>query len=272
MAGGKPVAPATWRVTTIRRITTGADNVKPFVLPHPRGGAYLAWAQKDGERTAAYFARSADGIRFEAPVRLSPEGMDLDLGAENGPHVAAGPNGDLFVVWAAGSRAAARPRPAGHGGHRGHPSRPGNLNIYLVRSTDDGRTFSAPRRGNDDPDGPEHRFPTVTVDRRGTVYVAWLDKRQETKERPGFSRAYLARSTDGGRTFAPNVDVTAGQESPICHCCKLALATHPAEGVFVAFRNDVNDLRDIFLVRAPQDGGPFSPPVPIEATRWMVPT
>jgi hypothetical protein len=102
--------------------------------------------------------------------------------------------------------------------------------------------------------------------------VAWLDKRQESTARPGFSRAYLARSTDGGQTFERNVDVTARQESPICHCCKLALAAHPTDGVFVAFRNDVNDLRDIFLVRSRDGGEPFSPPAAIEETRWMVPT
>jgi hypothetical protein len=145
------------------------------------------------------------------------------------------------------------------------------LTVYLVKSTDDGRTFSAPRRVNDGPTGPECRFPTVAVDSRGTVHVAWLDKRHETPERPGFSRVYVARSTDGGRTFQRNVDATGKQECSICHCCRMGVATHPEGGIVVLFRNDVNDLRDIFLVRS-QDGGEWSAPEPIEETRWILPS
>jgi hypothetical protein len=201
--------------------------------------------------------------------------MDLDLGAENGPHMALGPDGTVYVTWVSGSLKASKP--GGHGGHGGHggrggPPRPGNLNIYLTRSTDEGKTFSPPVKVNDDPDGPEHRFPSVAVDRDGGVNVVWLDKRQGSPQKPGFSRVYFARSTDGGKTFGPNVDATAGQEYGICHCCKLSLITHPREGLFVAFRNDVNDLRDIFLVHSKDAGKTFTGPRAIEDIKWVLPT
>lgn len=267
------------RVAAVRRVTTAGENTKPFIITRPQGGAYLAWAQKVGDRTAIFFARSTTGLAFDAPVRLSPPGMDLDLGAENGPRVATDGKGNLYVVWVAGvwetspgSPPAQQVNHAGHGGHAGHPPRPAHLNIYLARSSDDGRTFSAPRQVNDGPDGPEHRFPAVAVDTQGAVYIVWLDKRKQIEARPDYSRVYLARSTDGGRTFSPNVDATDGQDSPICHCCQLAVATHPDEGVCILFRNDVHDLRDMFLVRSQDGGKTFSRPAPIEDTRWIVPT
>jgi hypothetical protein len=264
--------------TASRRITSPGDNLKPFVFVRPGGGVYLAWAQRLKETSAVYFARSTDGVRFSAPLRLSAEEMQLDLGAESGPQVAADGKGNVYVVWTAGSRPAPRPKRAasagsagGHGAHR-HPSRPGNLSIYLAGSTDDGKSFSAPRQVNDGPSGPERRFPTLTVDSKGSVFVAWLDKRKQTAERPGYSRVYLARSTDGGRTFRANQDITGNPVDPICHCCKLALASHPTEGLYVAFRNDCSDLRDIFLVHSRDGGEQFSAQEPIEGTRWIVPS
>jgi hypothetical protein len=278
-ARSKPATASPASIAASRRITSAGENLKPFVVARPQGGVYLAWAQRLDKQTSVFFARSTDGSRYSAPVRLTPQEMHLDLGAESGPHVAVDPKGSIYVVWAAGAKAATPPPPAagagsatGHGsGHR-HPPRPANLSIYLARSADDGKTFSAPRQVNDGPDGPEHRFPTVAVDSSGTLYVTWLDKRKESAERPGFSRAYFAKSTDGGRTFRPNLDVTGNPVDPICHCCKLAMAIHPTEGLFIAFRNDCSDLRDMFLVHSRDGGESFSPQAAMEQTRWMVPT
>jgi hypothetical protein len=255
------------------------ENTKPCLGIRPGGGVYLAWAQTQGERTAAWMSRSRDGVTFDPPVRLSAPGMDLDLGAENGPVVAVGPDRAVYAVWVAGSWAASRPRPAprptagggtaGHGG--GAPPRPGNLNVYLARSTDDGATFSKAVRVNDDADGAEHRFPTVAVEASGAVDVVWLDKRKQTVQRPDFARVFFARSIDGGRTFAANADATSGQQHPICHCCKPGLAIHPQGGLRIGYRNDIGDVRDMFLVGSVDGGASFTPPAPLEQTGWKIP-
>jgi len=261
----------------IRQVTSEGENVKPFILARPGGGAYLAWARRDDDRTSVQFAVSRDGAEFGQPVCLSADGMHLDLGAESGPHAAVGRDGAIHVVWVAGLAKAPSASHAKHGhssesrGRKGPPRRPGNLNIYLATSRDAGKTFSAPKKVNDDADGPEHRFPTVAVDARGAVCVAWLDKRNQSDARPDFARVYLARSTDGGRTFAPNVDATSGQEHGICHCCKLTLAIHPDAGIFIAFRDALDDVRDISIVRSQNNGGTFGKPELIENTRWVLP-
>jgi len=255
-------------------LTTDGDHEKPFLARRAAGGTYLAWAERTAEQTSVLFAVSRDGVRYGPPVRLSTEGMDLDLGAENGPAIAVGPEGRIYVTWVAGSW---KVKSEGHahtpaaGGKKGPPPRPGHLNIFLVSSMDDGKTFSYPIRVNDDPNGPEHRFPTAVTDAKGTLYLTWLDKRKGTPENPGFSRVYVTRSTDGGKTFTPNVDATLGQKYGICHCCRLALVTHPREGLMVAFRNDVNDMRDIFLVRSSDQGATFTAPAPIEDYQWTIP-
>lgn len=265
------------RAATPVLATPTGDNEKPFLAARPKGGAYLAFAEREGEKTSVRFAVLKDGLHLDVPVRLSTEEMDLDLGAENGPQIAVDGLGRIYVTWVAGSW---KVKGAAHGGHaadsgggprKGPPPRPGNLNIYLATSTDDGKTFSAPVRVNDDQEGAEHRFPTLAIGEQNTLYIAWLDKRLQTPEKSDFSRVFMARSTDGGKTFTKNTDATNGQETGICHCCRLSLVTHPRQGLYVAYRNDVHDMRDIFLAGSRDRGQTFSVPRPIESFRWMIP-
>jgi hypothetical protein len=277
-------------VQSITQVTTAGENLKPFVVAKPRGGVYLAWARRTDDRTAVLFASSDDGEHFSAPVQVSRDGMDLDLGAESAPNVAVDSSGAIYVVWASGvwseanRPARAQDKPAtspkdrtassashGHSGHsdRGAPARPNNLNIYLSRSTDQGRTFSAPTKLNDDADGPEHRFPTVSVDDRGTVFVAWLDKRPRS-DGSGACRVFVTRSTDRDQTFSSNIDATAGQENSICHCCRIGIAARADGKLSVAFRNEIDDVRDIFLTSL-DERVRFTDPEPVEHTEWYVP-
>ncbi|HWG89795.1 MAG TPA: sialidase family protein [Candidatus Thermoplasmatota archaeon] len=82
----------------------------------------------------------------------------------------------------------------------------GNGDTLLVWS-DDGKTWSAPVRVNDDGDSPHDQFmPVVSVGPDGTVDVSWQDRRDD----PGnhLFHTYYAYSVDGGVTFSPNLRVT----------------------------------------------------------------
>jgi hypothetical protein len=87
---------------------------------------------------------------------------------------------------------------------------PGDSDVdVLLRHSDDGRTWSAPVRFNDDPRTPEPHdqiMPWIAVDPRGGVHVAWADRRNDPENR--LLDIYYAYSADGGATFAPNVRVS----------------------------------------------------------------
>jgi hypothetical protein len=72
--------------------------------------------------------------------------------------------------------------------------------IILNRSTDGGQTWSAGIRVNQDAinNGKTQYFPTVHVDKTGSVNVIFYDDRNTSKDSAG---VYLARSPDGGDTF-----------------------------------------------------------------------
>src|SRR5437764_1257107 len=98
-----PVKKAAARIAVAApvRLTAEGDNLKPFVAVRPRGGAYVAWARKNGEKSTIVLGRAKDGAHLDSEARVSLIGMHIDLGAENGPNVAVDAGGAVYVVWVA---------------------------------------------------------------------------------------------------------------------------------------------------------------------------
>jgi hypothetical protein len=84
----------------------------------------------------------------------------------------------------------------------------GAANVYLATSADGGATFSEPRRVNDqegDASANNEQPPRVAMSESAgarTITVVW-SKRNEGPQRARRDAIRMARSTDGGRTFAP---------------------------------------------------------------------
>ena len=74
-----------------------------------------------------------------------------------------------------------------------------DANIWLVKSTDGGLTWSEPKRVNDDPPGRQQFFNFMTIDQvTGKIYIIFYDRRNHTDAN---TDVYLAISDDGGETF-----------------------------------------------------------------------
>ena len=101
-----------------------------------------------------------------------------------------GPNNDnIYIVWA--------------------DQRSGDPDILIVRSTNNGNSWSSPIRVNDDDyqNGIDQFFPWMTIDNQGNIFIVFYDSRNDPDN--WLVDTYLAASTDGGQTFLPNIRVTA---------------------------------------------------------------
>jgi hypothetical protein len=95
-----------------------------------------------------------------------------------------------------------------------------NTDIEVRYSDDDGATWSAPVRVNDDATANSQFLPKISLDpTTGNIAVIWYDSRQDlgtggpgdTNGMPNDdAQVWGAFSTDGGRTFTPNVMISAG--------------------------------------------------------------
>ena len=194
-----------------RSIDQGVTGHRPGPLPArrhdlpPRAGAgrspdgtlYVTWF--DGTDGQILIARSEDGgLTFANPVSgggaVISTGLFDSVGLKGGgtafsfPDLATDAQGNLYLAypgWVVGQRA----------------------DIFLVRSTDMGLTWTNPALVNDDGTDSDQWLPAVAVAANGVVGVMFYDRRNDTGI--GNTDVYLAQSFDGGLTFLPNRRVTS---------------------------------------------------------------
>jgi hypothetical protein len=170
---------------------------------------YVAWEHYDafeGGRDIQ-IARSSDGGATFGPAQLvssvTPVGDSfavqglfrafLDLQG-----LAVDPNsGAVYISWHDG-RNRSKVDPFGFCG--GTPTYCFG-DILLSKSTDQGESWSAPVRVNDDNPtlGVDQLFPALDVDRAGNVWVAYYDRRRDTRNL--LIDTFLAKSSNGGGTW-----------------------------------------------------------------------
>jgi hypothetical protein len=152
----------------------------------PDGTLYAIWSQdneimlassRDGGATFSH----ARAILRTAPIMFAVEAVER---ANGFPEIAIDPKSRrMYITWS--------------------DYRNGDLDVFLSTSEDQGKRWSAPVRVNTDAvhDGADQFFQWLAVDPTdGSVNVLFYDRRSD----PGNHKqiVVLARSTDGGRTFA----------------------------------------------------------------------
>ena len=74
-----------------------------------------------------------------------------------------------------------------------------DTDVWMVKSTDGGNTWSEPKRVNDDPPGKQQFFSWMAIDQAtGYLWFVWYDRRNYSDDN---TDVYMAASIDGGETF-----------------------------------------------------------------------
>lgn len=90
----------------------------------------------------------------------------------------------------------------------------GNTDLYLLRSTDKGDSWSAAVRLNDDPLGNkiDQFHPWISINEDGILTATWFDRRLDAANY--LFDYYLAHSFDGGATWTANRRISEVSSSP----------------------------------------------------------
>jgi uncharacterized repeat protein (TIGR03803 family) len=86
------------------------------------------------------------------------------------------------------------------------------LRVQVIRSTDGGNTWSKPVPVAPASDTHDQFFPSLSVSPTGKVGVSWLDRRNDPANID--YQAFAAISSDGGRSFQPNWQLTKAFSNP----------------------------------------------------------
>lgn len=169
-----------------------SDNTVEGAVPAvgPNGEVYVAWAGPAG----IVFNKSTDEgetwLDHEMNVDPMPTGWDYHIpgiSRANGLPVTVcdlsnGPNhGTIYINWS----------DQRNGSH--------DTDIWLSKSTDNGDTWSAPVRVNDDAPGKHQFFTWMTIDQTtGYLYFVFYDRRNHNDIS---TDVFIAVSNNGGETF-----------------------------------------------------------------------
>jgi hypothetical protein len=150
------------------------------------GEIYVAWAYKE----KIYFDKSLDGgatwLNKDIVAADQPGGWTFEIPGIsrcNGlPVTAVDRNsGAIYINWT-----------DQRNGEK-------DTDVWIVKSTDGGETWSAPKRVNDDEPGKQQFLTWMSIDQTdGTIYTVFYDRRAY---KDNATDVYMAYSKDGGETF-----------------------------------------------------------------------
>ena len=202
----------------------------PSAVFDENGKLWLAWVF--GEHVYVNYSNDK-GKTYSTPVVVNRVAENIYAMGENRPKIVIASNGHIYISWTQKLS----------GRFSGH--------IRFSRSTDEGKHFSDPIIVNDHLVVTSHRFEALAVNKKGDIYLAWLDKRDLlTAKKAGQpyngAAVYYAVSTDGGITFRTNEKIIDNS----CQCCRVAMAIDNDQLPVVLWRHIFGDnIRDHALVK-----------------------
>ncbi|MGH9139749.1 MAG: sialidase family protein [Vicinamibacterales bacterium] len=245
-----PLLPAAaWTLAVDPLPSPAGDGTAQPQLTESKDGVILSWLENASSQTALKFSeRTASG--WTQP-RLVSFGDNFVTNYADIPSVVRLSDGTLVAHWMQMNGTSAS-----------------GYDLRLARSTDDGRTWSAPFSPHHDGTMTQHGFASL-FETNGGLGVVWLDGRAM---KPG-----VGADDDGSGDMglrAAHFDRAWNQLSEdavdrrVCECCPTATAVS-VDGPIVAYRNrSADEVRDIYVSRFTGDA--WTVPARVHDDGWTI--
>ena len=202
-------------------------------------GDVLVLFGKFGESNLYQTIRS--GGNFSTPSKLNATGIDVNINEVYGPRITTGTN-HVYIALAARKNKTSM--------------------IGLYHSGDGGHSYDSLRtiRISD-----FVGYPDVACSEDGKyVHLAMMET-DSISYRPKY---VVLTSSDYGVTFTSR-KVVSDTADDVCECCPPDLITRNSS-VVLAYRNNNNNVRDIWFSQSIDNGNTFSAPADIDPTNWVI--
>ncbi|MFT5185280.1 MAG: hypothetical protein ACI84C_002423 [Flavobacteriales bacterium] len=234
---------AQWSVSDPVSVTNEDDSYgykSPRLGINADGDPMVFWMRTGSE---AFFISTLTAGSFSAPAQVPFNGLNPNLWSGSlGPNMAAFGN-DVYVTFEVYGQA-----------------------IYLSHSADGGVTWENPVEAFVPPAGRKATIPIVAVGPNGQPYVAYVNTNNAEQD------AYygFVKSDDFGVTFTAEVDASSSSNEEVCECCNGHIAVAENGDIYVAYRNNEANVRDIWLARSTDGGSTFGSAFDIDQTDWIL--
>lgn len=200
LAGGPPRLVVTWFARTFYLAAVGTSGLAGANDTETKQRIGYSYSNDDGrtwsgDKTISVVNAQAEPLyynRGRTSGIANVPAITVDKGADDGTFTSAETTrpgfGTIYVTYFSGKEAL--------------PGRSRSADILVSRSIDNGATFRPAIWVNDDAGTTSHVFPTVQVNKKGSLFVGWLDRRNDATN--VLTDAWASVSRDNGLTFAAN--------------------------------------------------------------------
>ncbi len=213
-------------------------HTRPKVVIPKDGSPVIMWGKANN---LGVYVSKWNGSDFTSPLKVTPNGVNAFVQSWAGPGMEA-LNDDVFVSFKA------QPENAGF--------------VYVVKSSDGGKTFGDTIRVSSN---NWSRFPEVAILPNGNPVVTYMDFDPNFKD----PRYVVSVSKDGGTSFQKAVNASEKAPGEACDCCP-GFIMADSERIIILFRNNDDDLRDIWASISEDGGATFELAKDIDKSNWMI--
>lgn len=205
---------------------TPEDGIQPQAAVDANGTVHLIYYKGDaGAGDIFYVRRTRNASEFSKPVQVNTQkGSAIAAGTIRGAQLAIGRNGRVHVVWDGMGKGA---RKVSVGGKDVAP-------LLYTRLNDAGTAFEPERNVITYAAGLDGGS-SVAADASGNVYVVWHGSAPENTDKEAGRAVFVARSTDDGKSFAPEKPAVSSKTGA-CACCGMRAFADRQGAVYILFR------------------------------------
>jgi hypothetical protein len=213
--------------------------MQPQVAVDGHGVVHLIYLKGDPAHCDIVYTKSADdGATWSEPLKVnSQSGSAIAVGTVRGAHLALGKNARVHVAWMGSDKAL--------------PKGPGKMNPMLyARLNDNGSTFEEQHNLITSRQGVDGGG-SIAADETGNVFVGWHAP-QSIGAGEQSRQVWISRSTDDGKTFAPELDVS-DPKTGSCGCCGMRMTM--ADGKLLVLYRGAAEMthRGMYLLELSSD-------------------
>jgi hypothetical protein len=234
---------------------SGTEETDPTMHVTGNGTIYVSWYDINQD---IYFSRSIDGGLTFAPkisVTKHVENNIYETMFQRSPKFAVDTKGVIHMVWTE-ARVKAQ------------------TDVWYVNSTDNGQTWSMPKSIMDPDDSQKYAqdFVAIACDSSDRLYVSFLDFRMSARKVSTNAQLFMLRSLDGGATWSNAIKANnmPGGIGGTCECCKQDIVASPSGNLYIGFRSNIKNKRDIFIARSRDRGTTWDPIIQAQLGDWMI--
>jgi len=229
----------TWEPEIIVSDGSLFGNIRPRMTILENGNPVILYGKTEAENL---HVSVWNGTTFNAPIQIVPSGMSAYVANWTGPDIES--KGDTIIAV-----------------FKLNPLETGN--VYSVRSTDGGVTFSDTIRVDNHDNGVAW-MPSMDLDDDGNPVITYMAHGASWSD-PEY---VLVNSDDAGLTYNPEFSVSnvAGEA---CDCCPAEVVVEGQKQVLL-FRNNDANIRDIYAVLSNDGGATFPYEQNVDSLDWFI--